>query len=137
MIFGDPKRQYKIVGNSVDRRVASAIGVHLREAWVASHKKFANTDFWRRTVVAGKAAISMHGETAGVTAYSATERKANKFTKKTRYGIRRGTTIIVADSDDGDSSDSDVNFGWSIYSTNTAELAAGIDHETERRSAQG
>jgi DNA (cytosine-5)-methyltransferase 1 len=37
VILGTPPRQYKIVGNSVAREVALALGLSIREAWVESY----------------------------------------------------------------------------------------------------
>lgn len=37
VILGGPREQYKIVGNSVAREVALALGLAFREAWVASY----------------------------------------------------------------------------------------------------
>lgn len=37
VLLGNPSNQYRIVGNSVARQVALALGVAVREAWVDSH----------------------------------------------------------------------------------------------------
>ncbi|KAK4069670.1 uncharacterized protein Triagg1_6800 [Trichoderma aggressivum f. europaeum] len=39
VLLGDPTNQYRIVGNSVARQVAVALGVKFREAWVTSLKR--------------------------------------------------------------------------------------------------
>lgn len=39
VLLGNPSDQYKIVGNSVAREVAVALGIAFREAWVASMRK--------------------------------------------------------------------------------------------------
>ncbi|KAL7911001.1 S-adenosyl-L-methionine-dependent methyltransferase [Trichoderma velutinum] len=39
VLLGDPLNQYRIVGNSVARQVAVALGVTFREAWVTSLKR--------------------------------------------------------------------------------------------------
>ncbi|RFU75410.1 dna methyltransferase dim-2 [Trichoderma arundinaceum] len=39
VLLGDPITQYRIVGNSVAREVAVALGITFREAWVASLRK--------------------------------------------------------------------------------------------------
>ncbi|UKZ76262.1 hypothetical protein TrVFT333_003961 [Trichoderma virens FT-333] len=39
VLLGDPVNQYRIVGNSVARQIAVALGVTFREAWVASLKR--------------------------------------------------------------------------------------------------
>ena len=41
VLLGNPQQQWKSLGNGVDRRSATAIGVRLTEAWLASNEKFA------------------------------------------------------------------------------------------------
>lgn len=110
VILGNPAQQWKIIGNGVERRTASAIGVNLREAWIASHEKFSRADMWRRS---GAVALAVPGvSTTTLPAERGPDQDHPNGTdhNQTKYSIRRGKTVIVDDPEDEMSSDSDVIF---------------------------
>ncbi|KAM0262423.1 hypothetical protein ACHAQJ_001674 [Trichoderma viride] len=57
VLLGDPTTQYRIVGNSVARQVAVALGVTFREAWVTSLEKNKKLKLARSRRASGKTSV--------------------------------------------------------------------------------